>query len=143
MSVNRTCEFRAHSRFGCRSLPGICDSIACWTALFGLAISSWMSAPTSDTTRSTPPRVSVVPAADNVAVLRENIAANALHNVVVHQTAAGRTNEVRDLFLRGDMSAVNSLFPESVYASVTDVVQVKVMPLDDLVDGRADVVKID
>ena len=87
--------------------------------------------------------VAVEPAADNVAVLRENIAANALHNVVVHQTAAGRTNEVRDLFLRGDMSAVNSLFPESVYASVTEVVQVKVMPLDDLVEGHADVVKID
>jgi FkbM family methyltransferase len=87
--------------------------------------------------------VAVEPAADNVAVLRENIAANALHNVTVHETAAGRAHEVRDLFLRGDVSAVNSLFPQSVYASVTDVVKVAVKPLDQLVEGDAHVVKID
>ena len=87
--------------------------------------------------------VAVEPAADNVAVLRDNIAANALHNVVVHETAAGCAHEVRDLFLRGDVSAVNSLFPRSVYASVTGVVQVAVTPLDHLVEGDAHVVKID
>jgi FkbM family methyltransferase len=87
--------------------------------------------------------VAVEPAADNVAVLRENVAANALHNVAVHETAAGRAYEMRDLFLRGDTSAVNSLFPQSVYASVTDVVKVAVTPLDHLVEGDAHVVKID
>jgi FkbM family methyltransferase len=87
--------------------------------------------------------VAVEPAADNVMVLRENIAANALTNVVVHAIALGRSHQVRDLFLRGDVSAVNSLFPTSVYASVTSVEKVAVAPLDDLVDGKANVVKID
>jgi FkbM family methyltransferase len=87
--------------------------------------------------------VAVEPAADNVGVLRENIIANALENVVVHTVAAGRAHEVRDLFLRGEVSAVNSLFPESVYATVTGVEQVRVAPLDDLVEGDPDLVKID
>jgi FkbM family methyltransferase len=87
--------------------------------------------------------VAVEPAADNLLVLHENIVANALENVVVHAVAAGRAPEVRDLFLRGAMSAVNSLFPRSVYATVTGTQAVQVTPLDDLVDGEADVVKID
>ena len=76
-------------------------------------------------------------------MLRENVAANALENVTVHAIALGARHEVRDLFVRGDVSAVNSLFPQSVYAEVTSVEQVAVEPLDDLVPGRADVVKID
>jgi FkbM family methyltransferase len=87
--------------------------------------------------------VAVEPAADNVRFLRENVNANALGNVVVHAVAVGRAREVRDLFLRGDVSAVNSLFEQSVYASVTGVEKVTVMPLDELVDGDADLVKID
>jgi FkbM family methyltransferase len=87
--------------------------------------------------------IAIEPAADNVRVLRDNIAANHLANVAVHAVAAGRTHEVRDLFLRGDVSAVNSLFPESVYATVTAVDQVPVVPLDALVEGDADLVKID
>src|SRR4051812_43488783 len=62
--------------------------------------------------------VAIEPAADNLRVLRDNVAANALGQVVVHAMAAGRAHEDRDLFLRGDTSAVNSLFPESVYATV-------------------------
>jgi FkbM family methyltransferase len=87
--------------------------------------------------------VSVEPAADNVRILRENIEANALDNVAVHAVAAGRAREVRDLFLRGEISAVNSLFQKSVYAAVTGVEKVAVVPVDDLVDGEADLVKID
>jgi len=87
--------------------------------------------------------VAIEPAADNVRVLRDNIAANALRNVVVHEIAAGRAHEVRDLFIRGDTSGVNSLFAQSVYATVTAVEKVTVAPLDDVVDGSADVVKID
>ena len=87
--------------------------------------------------------IAIEPAADNVRVLRENVSANALDNVAVHAVAAGRTREVRDLFLRGDVSAVNSLFQESVYASVTGVERVAVVPLDEIVDGDADLVKID
>lgn len=85
----------------------------------------------------------VEPAADNLRVLRENIARNALSNVAVHAVAAGRTNEMRDLYLRGDVSAVNSLFPDSMYAEVTGTERVRVAPLDDLVDFDPDLVKID
>jgi FkbM family methyltransferase len=87
--------------------------------------------------------IAIEPAADNVGVLRENIAANRLDNVVVRPVAAGRAHEVRDFFLRGETSAVNSLFPESVYAAVTSVAQVPVAPLDDLVDVDPALVKID
>jgi len=87
--------------------------------------------------------IAIEPAADNVRVLRHNVSANCLTNVIVHAVAAGRIHEVRDLFLRGDVSAVNSLFAESVYASVTDVDRVPVAPLDALVNGDADLVKID
>jgi hypothetical protein len=47
------------------------------------------------------------------------------------------------LYLRGEISAVNSFYPESCYADVTGSVQVPVEPLDDLVEGSADLVKID
>jgi len=87
--------------------------------------------------------IAIEPAADNVRVLRDNVAANHLTNVVVHAVAAGRTHEIRDLFLRGDVSAVNSMFPESMYATVTGIDRVPVAPLDALVEGEADLVKID
>jgi FkbM family methyltransferase len=87
--------------------------------------------------------IAVEPAADNVRILRENVARNAIENVVVHAVAAGRAHGRRDLFLRGATSAVNSLFQESVYAEVTGVEKVTVVPLDALVDGDADLVKID
>jgi FkbM family methyltransferase len=87
--------------------------------------------------------VAIEPAADNLGVLRENIATNDLGNVVVRPVAAGRAHEVRDFFLRGETSAVNSLFPQSVYAAVTRIEQVQVAPLDDLVEGDPALVKID
>jgi len=87
--------------------------------------------------------VAVEPAADNIAVLRENVRANGLDSVTIVEGAAGRARELREFYVRGDVSAVNSLFPESIYASVTEVVRVQVTPLDDLVSGSADLVKID
>jgi FkbM family methyltransferase len=87
--------------------------------------------------------VAIEPAADNLSVLRDNLLANRIGNVVVQPVAAGRAHEVRDLFLRGEVSAVNSLFPESVYAEVTGVEPVRVAPLDDLVEVDPDLVKID
>ena len=87
--------------------------------------------------------VAIEPAADNVRVLRENVRANALANVEVHAVAAGPMREIRDLFLRGETSAVNSLFHESVYASVTGVEKVIVVPVDEIVEGHADFIKID
>lgn len=93
----------------------------------------------------------VEPAQDNLAVLYANLLANTagqgldngLADVVVLPFAAGRTHEVRDFYLRGDTSAVNSFYPESFYAEVTAAIQVAVAPLDDLIPGRPDLVKID
>jgi FkbM family methyltransferase len=87
--------------------------------------------------------IAIEPAHDNLAVLHENIATGHLQNVIVHSVAAGRVHEHRDLFLRGEVSAVNSFFPDSVYAEVTGVEHVRVAPLDDLVHEDPSLVKID
>jgi FkbM family methyltransferase len=76
----------------------------------------------------------IEPAPDNLAVLRRNLAANHLETVTLQAVAAGRAHERRDFFLRGAVSAVNSLFPESFYAAVSEVARIAVAPLDDLVD---------
>jgi FkbM family methyltransferase len=87
--------------------------------------------------------VAIEPTPDNLEVLRRNVAASGLDNIVVEPVAAGRAAGTRDLFVRGEKSAVNSLFPDSCYAHVTDVIPVSVVPLDELVAGAVDVVKID
>lgn len=87
--------------------------------------------------------IAVEPTPDNLAVLHANVAACGLANVVVEPVAAGSTRALRELYVRGATSAVNSLFPDSCYAHVTGVLEVRVVPLDDLVAGTADVVKID
>lgn len=87
--------------------------------------------------------IAVEPAGDNLEVLRRNVAQNGLTNVEIMEMAAGAERGTRTFYLRGDISAVNSFYVESVYASVTDVVSVPVAPLDDLVKGEADLVKID
>jgi FkbM family methyltransferase len=87
--------------------------------------------------------VAIEPTADTRAVLLENIRANHLANVTVLSCAAGAVRTEREFFVRGATSAVNSLFPESFYASVTSSVRVPVAPLDDLLDGEPDLVKID
>jgi FkbM family methyltransferase len=87
--------------------------------------------------------VAIEPARDNLALLRENVGRNGLDNVVVHEVAAGRARGTHDFYVRGGHSAVNSLFADSVYASVTAVESTTVAPVDDLVDGDADLVKID
>jgi FkbM family methyltransferase len=86
--------------------------------------------------------IALEPTPDTLAVLRHNIAASGLANIHIGAVAAGRIAGTRDFFVRGATSAVNSLFPDSRYASVTSVLPVPVVRLDDLVDG-ADVVKID
>jgi FkbM family methyltransferase len=96
--------------------------------------------------RLTGPRgrvVAVEPTPDNLEVLRRNVAAAGLENVVVEPVAAGQAAGTHRFFVRGPRSAVNSLFAESCYASVTDVIEVPVVRLDELVGGAAEVVKID
>jgi FkbM family methyltransferase len=83
------------------------------------------------------------PAQDNLAVLYANLTGNGLGNVTVLPYAAGSAQGVREFYLRGDVSAVNSFYPESFYAAVTQTVQVPVAPLDELIEQAPDLVKID
>jgi FkbM family methyltransferase len=83
------------------------------------------------------------PAQDNVSVLYTNIFANCLTNIFVLPYAAGSTTGVRQFYLRGDVSAVNSLFHDNFYAEVTDKVEVLTVPLDELIPLEPDLVKID
>jgi len=83
------------------------------------------------------------PAQDNLAVLYANLFANRLTNVWVLPYAAGSRRAVQPFFLRGAVSAVNSLFPDNFYAAVTATQAVRIMPLDDLLPAAPDLVKID
>lgn len=87
--------------------------------------------------------VAVEPTVDNLAVLEHNVAANGLRQVTIAPVAAGRGRGEREFYVRGDTSAVNSFYPVSCYAEVTETVRVPVRPLDELVAGDADLVKID
>ncbi|MBX3002008.1 MAG: FkbM family methyltransferase [Caldilineaceae bacterium] len=83
------------------------------------------------------------PAQDNLAVLYANLFMNHLTNVFVLPYAAGNRHEVKPFFLRGDISAVNSLFHDNFYAAITDTTEVLIAPLDDLIPSAPDLVKID
>jgi FkbM family methyltransferase len=85
----------------------------------------------------------VEPAQDNLTVLYANLFANSLTNIFVLPYAAGSRYEVKQFFLRGEISAVNSLFRDNFYAAVTDTVEILTAPLDDLIPGTPDLVKID
>jgi FkbM family methyltransferase len=87
--------------------------------------------------------IAIEPAPDNLEVLQRQLETNAMLGVVVHGVAVGEQSEVRNLYLRGELSAVNSLFPEGCYGPVTEVTPVPVEPLDTLIPGKADVIKID
>jgi FkbM family methyltransferase len=87
--------------------------------------------------------IALEPAGDNLDVLRRQLTENGLRNVTVHAVAAGRARETRTLYLRGELSAVNSLFSDGCYGPVTATVPVPVVPVDDLVEATAAVVKID
>jgi FkbM family methyltransferase len=87
--------------------------------------------------------IALEPTPDTLTVLRRNIEASGLANVAIEPVAAGGIAGARDFFVRGEISAVNSLYPDSRYATVTSVLRVPVTPLDDLVEGTVDVVKID
>lgn len=86
---------------------------------------------------------SVEPAQDSLTVLYANLFANHLRNVFVLPYAAGSRYELAQFFLRGEVSAVNSLFHNNFYAAVTETVEVLTAPLDDLIPVIPNLVKID
>lgn len=85
--------------------------------------------------------IAIEPASDNVEVLARN--AIAVPQLSIHTVAAGAARGFCTMHVRGDFSAVNSLFPESVYGHVTATKTVEVVRLDDVVDGSVRLVKID
>jgi FkbM family methyltransferase len=87
--------------------------------------------------------IALEPTPDTLTVLRHNVIASGLSNVAIEAVAAGGLGGTQEFFVRGEVSAVNSLYPDSRYAHVTSVLRVPVVLLDDLVDGQVDVVKID
>lgn len=87
--------------------------------------------------------VALEPAGDNFAVLQRNIQRNGLGGIEALKIAAGARTETRRFFLRGDVSAVNSLYADSCYAEVTATADVEVRRLDDIAGSTARLVKID
>lgn len=87
--------------------------------------------------------VAIEPAPDNLVVLAENVRRNAPGRIAVVPAAAGRRSETRTLYLRGEMSAVSSLYADSCYGGVSGHAAVDVQRLDDIVAGTASVVKLD
>lgn len=85
----------------------------------------------------------IEPAQDNLALLYADLFANQMSNVHVLPYAAGNQRAVRPFYLRGSISAVNSLFQENFYADVTQTVDVLTARLDDLILEKPDLVKID
>lgn len=83
------------------------------------------------------------PAQDNLGVLYANLFANRLTNVDVLPYAAGARRNLQQFFIRGEISAVNSLFADNFYAAVTKTLDVLTVPLDDLLAEPPDLVKID
>jgi FkbM family methyltransferase len=85
----------------------------------------------------------VEPAQDNLSILYINLFLNNLQNVIVLPYAAGSTHAILQFFLRGDVSAVNSLYQDNFYHPITQTVEVLAAPLDDLVTHTPTLVKID
>ena len=89
----------------------------------------------------------VEPAKYNIEVLKKNVLINQFGNVVIIPFAAGSHHEERDFWLRhvGHSEQRNSFYPDHVdvaNATVT-VEKVQVAPLDDLIEGNVDLVKLD
>ena len=83
------------------------------------------------------------PAQDNISILYANLFANDLRHVVVLPYAAGKERAILRFYLRGDVSAVNSLYQDNFYHPITRTVEVLSVPLDDLIPTTPSLVKID
>jgi FkbM family methyltransferase len=87
--------------------------------------------------------IAVEPGHDNLIQLEENVRRNKLENVRILRCAAGAVGGDRMLYARASNPETHSLFPGHVNAGAMTTYAVAVHPLDVLVPGTADVVKID
>ena len=83
----------------------------------------------------------IEPAAENVSVLRANVARNGLGNVIIHEVAAAATTGER-AFTLTDASDSHGFYDHPL-AHTVEKVRVPTRAVDELVPGRADVIKID
>lgn len=87
---------------------------------------------------------SIEPARDSLELLKENIKLNHIQNITLHACAASAAPGEMTLYVRGNISGGNSLFAEHLDTlPVVSSYLVTIRPLDDLVQGPIDVVKID
>ena len=84
--------------------------------------------------------IAVEPEAANAALVRENVRRNGCGNVVLHEVAAGAGEATARLYRSGDNSGDHRMAIDSDRAAWVDVA---VRPLDALVEGQVDVVKMD
>ncbi len=83
----------------------------------------------------------VEPVEENLTLLRHNLDANRATSVVVHPVAAGERREVRQFHMTG--SSDSHGFFEHPLTKTARVVDIQVVPLDELVPGDVHLVKID
>lgn len=85
----------------------------------------------------------VEPAKETVIELRKNVQLNRLSNVMVHPCAVGTATGETTFYVRGGHGAQNSLFNDHLNRPVLSTHLVAINRLDDLIQGPADIVKID
>lgn len=83
----------------------------------------------------------IEPSDENLRFLQENIRDNKLENVVMHSCAAGHEAATRTFHVTG--SSDSHSFYNHPYTETIKTVEITQVPLDDLVKGRVDLVKID
>jgi FkbM family methyltransferase len=84
----------------------------------------------------------VEPAEENLHFLRKNVKENRVHNVTILPFAAGKQSRVRNFHLM-DQSDIHGFYKHPSLGNVKEIVQVRESPLDELVKGPVDVVKVD
>ncbi len=84
----------------------------------------------------------VEPTPDTVQLLNRNVAINGAGNVTVHEVAAASESGERAFNLT-EVSDSNNLYSGHPNADTRETVTVKAVRLDDLVEGRADLIKVD
>jgi FkbM family methyltransferase len=83
------------------------------------------------------------PTQDNLVYLYANLLQNHLTNVAVLPFAAAGERKPLQFYIRGNASAVNSLYADNFYHPITRIDEVLAVPLDEIIAGTPSLVKID
>lgn len=83
------------------------------------------------------------PTQDNLAYLYANLLHNHVTNVRVLPFAAAGERKPLQFYIRGNASAVNSLYADNFYHPITRIAEVLAVPLDEAIPDTPSLVKID